>query len=122
MKVIRHKNEDDEFRCISFSNTLISRRGIVRKLKEIPGFVKSEYQPDIKESDFYRFEINGLEFTVTEPWGDSSQYEIFCETPNTAELEDIAVFLEGINYDLLGILKWVLIGVPIIYLFVEWYT
>jgi len=115
MKVIRHNDSNGDYRYISFSNTFISRIGIKRILRRLPGSVEIGKSPVFGECQFYKFKVNSVEFIVNEDWGDSSVFDILSSKPNSKELEEVAKYIEQTHLDPIGIAMWLVLLSPVIY-------
>ena len=86
-----HELKDKDGRVFAFEvgNFLLSRRGVCRILRAIPG-VRILRTPRFLswlsgEEVFCEFEVNGQRFEAWEPWGDSSVYWIGPEPPQWCE-------------------------------------
>lgn len=71
----------DDGRTFGFeiSNLTITRGGVVRTIKRIPGaaITKGERYSERRHDDFCHFTINGAKFIATEPFGDNSRFWIY---------------------------------------------
>ena len=89
MKTERYENDQGDFSCFGFPNTLIGKEGVRELLLSLPE-VKIKYLDKSWGMDvFCEFTYKGQSFFVSEPYGDNSYYDIVCEKPNTPELEEI---------------------------------
>ena len=104
MKVIRHTNDDGEYRCFSISNDYLTRRGAVRVIKKIPETEINKKPVLFGGEIFCEFTFKNHSFSIEEPWGDSSEFDIVCEQADTSELEQLAIIFERHSYDLQSIL------------------
>ena len=115
MKIRRYDNDEDKYHCFSVSNNFLTRRGAVRVLKKIPD-IEILTEPKWFGSEvFCTFKINGVPISIDEPWGDSSQFDIYCETPNTNELKVVENAFKNHRYDLLSVIQMaslILLGLP----------
>jgi len=109
MKVERHRSDKGEYCCFSISNTYLSHKGAVRVVEKCPGGVEVLKRPKLFSGDneFCVFQINNIKFTIDVPWGDSSEYDIVCSKPDSAELEVLAKHFESHKVDPLSIARWV---------------
>jgi hypothetical protein len=64
-------------------NTFISRSGVVRALKRVPGVHITKYPKAWAwvDDDFVHFTIAGQRFLVVEPFGDNSRYLFITDPP-----------------------------------------
>ena len=89
LKTERYINDQGEFRCFGFPNTLIGKSGTHEVLSTISGLEFKYFSKNIFAEEFCEFVYKNRKFTVSEPYGDNSYYDILCEDPNTTELEEI---------------------------------
>ena len=77
------RTEDGRAFGIEIRNLTISRAGVVRTIRRIPGarIVTGDRYSDRRREDFCHFAIDGSGFVAMEPWGDSSRYWIYAEEP-----------------------------------------
>jgi len=89
MKIERYENDQGDFSCFGFPNTLIGKEGVKEVLLRLPDieikYLDKHWGVDI----FCEFIYKGEGFFVSEPYGDNSYYDITCDNPNTPELEEI---------------------------------
>lgn len=115
MKILRYDNDENKYHCFSVSNNFLTRRGAVRVLKKIPN-IEILTEPKWFDGEvFCKFKINGVSISIDEPWGDSSQFDIYCETPNTNELKVVEIAFKKHRYDLISVIQMVsliLLGLP----------
>jgi hypothetical protein len=77
---------DTEGRTLAFevSNLLLGRRAVVRIVRTVPG-VRITKEPRrwrlSNDEDFCEFELAGVRFVVSEPYGDNSRYWIGPQPP-----------------------------------------
>ena len=85
MKV--HDLKDKQGRIFAFevSNTLITRKGVCKLLRSIPGARLLSGRKELRDEEFCVFEVQGQRFKAWEPFGDSSRYWIGPEPPNWCE-------------------------------------
>ena len=122
MKVHRHTEDKEEYRCFSVSNNLLTRRAAVRVISNIP-YIKITKKPKYGDDDiFCEFQLNGFNFTIDEPYGDNSEFDIMCEKPNITELEIIAKTFEAHKLDTLSLLSWLFILLPLSYVVYNAFT
>ena len=73
----------DDGRTYGFeiSNLTITRGGVVRTIKRIPGasITKGERYLERRRDDFCHFTMNGAKFIATEPFGDNSRFWIYAD-------------------------------------------
>ena len=118
MKIYRHfDDEGNPSRYFDVSNTFLTRRGAVRIVKSIPNIellkVPKYFQGN---DDFCEFKLNNKKFTLAEPYGDNSKFDIVCEEAYTEELERIASTFETHKFDSLSVIRWFVFVVPMGYL------
>lgn len=88
---MKTKRFDSEgfFKGFEFPNSPIGKEGVREILLRLPD-LEIEYLGKSWPQDlFCEFTYKGLKFEVSEPYGDNSYYDIFCEKPDTQELEEI---------------------------------
>ena len=85
MKV--HDLKDKQGRVFAFEvpNTLLTRRGVCRLIRAIPGAHLLSGRAELRQEEFCTFEVQGQKFKAWEPWGDSSRYWIGPEPPGWCE-------------------------------------
>jgi len=88
MKTIRFDGEGF-FQGFTFPNSLIGKEGVREILLTLPGLEIDYLDKSWPQDLFCEFTYKGLKFEVSEPYGDNSYYDIFCEKPDTQELEEI---------------------------------
>lgn len=110
MKVHRYILENGD--CFGFrvDNTHLSRFGLYLTIRKITG-AKIIKRPKLflswfRESLFCEWTINQENFFVEEPWGDSSDFDLFCENPNTKEMEIVIEAIEKKRFDVFSLLFW----------------
>ena len=89
MKTERYISDEGEFRCFGFPNTLIGKSGTRYVLKQIPELNIQYFKTGMFIENFCEFTYKEQKFIVSEPFGDNSYFDIYCETPNTQELEEL---------------------------------
>jgi hypothetical protein len=89
---------DSQGRVVAFeiSNLFVSRRRVSRIVKSIPG-ARTTLSPRFfswSQAVFCKFEIDGGNFLVEEPFGDNSRYWVGCDPPgwHPALLKVVAAF------------------------------
>ena len=88
MKVNRFENAGD-FRGFEIPNTLAGKEGVKELLLELPGHEIRYLEKSWPQELFCEFSHQGLNFQISEPYGDNSYYDIMYEKPNTEALEEI---------------------------------
>ena len=76
------RSNDGEEAWFQINGSLITRFGIERVLRRIPGIsiTKSQYSWRLsREEDFAHFTLDGGQFVVYEPYNDSDLYRIVAE-------------------------------------------
>jgi hypothetical protein len=78
MRTWELRKNDGRLTGFEISNLLITRSGVIRTLKRIPGvtITKGERYSERRHDDFCHFTLQGAEFAAIEPWGDNSRYLI----------------------------------------------
>ena len=89
MKTEKYVNEQGEFRCFGFPNTLLGKQGTIDILNQLPDIEIHYLDKSWGAEVFCEFTYKGRKFDITEPYGDNSYYDISSETPNTKQLEEI---------------------------------
>ena len=89
MKIEQYINDDGEFRCFGFSNAFFHKGDVKNFVESLPGSKITFFTRAFGAEDFCEFIYKGEKFTVSEPYGDNSFYDIFCENPNTEPLKEI---------------------------------
>ena len=84
---------------VIISNLLITRRGVERVIRRIPGVeVTKSYRPWrwTADDDFVHFTLNARPFIAWEPYGDSDSYWIAAQdTPGGPEPESVRDAFQG---------------------------
>jgi hypothetical protein len=85
MKV--HDLKDKQGRVFAFEvpNTLLSRRGVCKLVRSIPGAHVLNGRAELRQEGFCTFEVQRQKFKAWEPWGDGSRYWIGPEAPGWCE-------------------------------------
>jgi hypothetical protein len=111
MKVYRYKLDNGDCYGFSISNTLCSRIGVMLAVKNIPGSQITRKPKKLlswfREDIFCEFTINQKNFYVEDPYGDSSDFDIFCDIKNTKEMEIVIQAFENKKFDFIAISFWV---------------
>ena len=89
MKIEQYINDDGEFRCFGFSNTFFHKSDVKSFVESLPDSKITFFTKAFGAEDFCEFTYRGEKFTVSEPYGDNSFYDIFCENPDTEPLKEI---------------------------------
>ena len=89
MKIEQYLNDNGEFRCFGFSNAFFHKSDVKNFVESLPDSEIVYFTKAFGAEDFCEFIYKGEKFTVSEPYGDNSFYDIFCENPDTAQLRDI---------------------------------
>ena len=86
-------NKNGATTAFEIENTLISRRGIARLLRNVPGVSNVKLGGHFGSANDVRVSFNyrGAEYEVEEPYGDNSRYLIGPKDPSseTSSIEDI---------------------------------
>jgi hypothetical protein len=94
MKIERYINDQGDFRCFAVNNRKVSRSGMVKILSELNG-VKILHHPKYNDIEvFCEFELDGHKFEISEPYGDSSDYDVTAPEPNLGALDLLAEHFE----------------------------
>ena len=94
MKIVRLINDHNQFRCFEVDNRLISRDGVARVVSKLEG-VSIIHSPNFYDDEvFCKFTYKGFSFKMTEPYGDSSVYDVIAPEHAHKELEEIAKHFE----------------------------
>ena len=121
MKTKRYINDIGEFRAFGFPNSLVAKGGVRDILNSIPDVEIESFSKDMFAEEFCSFSYKGRKFTVVEPFGDNSYYDVVCEEPDTNELEEILQqFSARKTPSRWAVLQWLLLGLPIAYLVYSW--
>jgi hypothetical protein len=85
MKV--HDIKDKQGRIFAFEvpNTLLTRRGVCKLVRSIPGARVLSGRKELGDEEFCAFEVQGQRFKAWEPFGENSRYWIGPEPPNWCE-------------------------------------
>lgn len=89
MKIEKYINDDGEFRCFGFSNTFFHKSDVKKFLDSFPNLVITSFTKAMWAEVFCEFRYKGLTFSVLEPYGDNSFYEVLCDEPDTEALIEI---------------------------------
>ena len=77
MRVFDIRAEDGKLHAFEVENTWLSRKGVARIVRSIPGVrIRRAKSSWFSRDDFCEFEVNGVRFVAEEPFGDSSRYWI----------------------------------------------
>lgn len=94
MKIERLTNDSGNFRCFEIENKIISRHGMSRVISKLEG-VEITHSPRFYDDEvFCEFKFKDIKFQMTEPYGDSSVYDIVAPEGAQGELELIAQHFE----------------------------
>ena len=96
MKIEQYVNDDGEFRCFGFSNAFFHKKDVKAFVESLPGSEISFFTKAYGAEDFCEFTYKGEKFTVSEPYGDNSFYDITCEKADTEALKEICEKLRNI--------------------------
>lgn len=92
-------NKNGTTTAFEIENTLISRRGIARLLRNLPGVSNVQLGGHFGSANDVRvsFNYHGSEYEVEEPFGDNSRYLIGPKdpSPETRSIEDIEAAFRG---------------------------
>jgi len=94
MIIVRLKNDNGEFRCFEVDNRVISRYGMAQVVSKLQGVKISRYPRFYDDEVFCEFEFGGKKFEITEPYGDSSVYDVVAPIDGQCELAKIAEHFE----------------------------
>ena len=79
MKTSPILDENGKLHAFDIENLKITRKGTIKIINKIPG-VKILRKPKLfslfKQEEFFEFDLNGIQFVIWEPYGDSSTYWI----------------------------------------------
>lgn len=89
MKIEQYINDDGEFCCFGFSNTFFHKSDVKSFVESLPDSKITFFTKAFGAEDFCEFTYRGEKFTVSEPYGDNSFYDILCENPDTEPLKEI---------------------------------
>ncbi len=98
MKTEKYINDEGEFRAFGFPNTLVGKALLKEALETLPGLKIRSFEKAWGVETFCEFTFKGIEFSVSEPYGDNSYYDIFCNEPNTKELEQLLEFISSSEF------------------------
>jgi hypothetical protein len=94
MQIKRLINDEGSFRCFEFENKQVSRSGTARIIAQLHG-VEVLHEPRFYDDEiFCEFAFMGKVFKASEPYGDSSVYDISGPENSDKELELIAHHFE----------------------------
>lgn len=94
MKIERLTNDQGEFRCFEVENRMVSRVGMAKVISSLEG-VNVQHQPRFYDDEvFCKFTLGGHKFEMTEPYGDSSVYDIVAPEADLLEMSEIANHFE----------------------------
>ena len=94
MKIEKYINEHGEWSCFVVSNSFVSRSGLTRMINSCDGVLITK-KPKLFDVDvFCKFEINGYEFYIEEPYGDSSTYDVIAPEAGLMEMEILTKHIE----------------------------
>ena len=89
MRIEKYISDSGEFRCFGFPNALVGKSGVKEILSRLPSLEITYWNKSWGAEVFCEFKYKSQKFEVSEPYGDNSYYDIFCQEPNTPELEEI---------------------------------
>lgn len=94
MKIERLRNDQGKFRCFEVSNLIISRTGMYKVIQQLKG-VAVTHAPKFRDVEvFCEFEFEGHKFEMSEPYGDSSVYDVVGSEEAESQMEAIASHFE----------------------------
>ncbi len=109
-----YEGRDEKGRVIYFEvpNALLSRRAACKLVSRVPGVsIASESSSWFSARDdiFCRFQLNGKQFELWEPYGDSSRFHIAAKPlgPSTG-LEELRKIFQS-HSPVSGVFRWLLI-------------
>jgi hypothetical protein len=82
MRTREHRNNAGQLTGFEFSNLIITRNGVQRVVKRIPGVSITKSTRSWRwsaDDDFLYFTLNGHTFFAEEPYGDSDCYCVFAK-------------------------------------------
>jgi hypothetical protein len=85
MKVHDLKDSDGRVFAFEVPNTLLTRTGVCKIVRSLPGARLLSGRKELKDEEFCEFEVQGQSFKAWEPFGDSSRYWIGPEPPTWCE-------------------------------------
>jgi len=94
MRINRLQNDQGEFRCFEIDNRTISRNGMAKIISQLSGVEVTHYPKFYNDEVFCQFELNGHKFEMTEPYGDSSVYDVVAPEDLQPEMNYIAEHFE----------------------------
>ena len=94
MNIERLKNDNGDFFCFEVENRIISRKGMAKVISKLVGVEILHYPKFYDAEVFCEFELGGHRFEITEPYGDSSVYDVCAPKENLPEMELVANHFE----------------------------
>jgi hypothetical protein len=92
MTIYELKDKDGRIFAFEVDNVLLSRRGVCRILRSVPGvriLRAPRFLSRFREEEFCEFELGGRRFKAWEPFGDNSRYWIGPEPAQWCEQVDL---------------------------------
>ena len=89
MKIEQYINDDGEFRCFGFSNAFFYKKDVKEFVESLSSSKITFFTKAFGAECFCEFIYKGDKFSVSEPYGDNSFFDILCEKPNTEALYEI---------------------------------
>lgn len=84
MKIHQINDDNGQLHAFEVGNSLLGRKGVLKIVRNIPGVIVTE-EPKLfsrtQREEFCRFQLDGQEFVVEEPFGDNSRYLISAVPP-----------------------------------------
>ncbi len=95
MKINRLLNDQGEFRCFEIDNTTISRSGMAKVVAQLTNVKVTHFPRFYDDEVFCELELNGHKFEISEPYGDSTTYDVVAPSFPLPEMELIAKHFES---------------------------
>lgn len=95
MMIRRLVNDNGDYRCFEVSNRIISRRGMAMVVSRLEGVEILHYPKFYDDEVFCAFLFMGKRFEISEPYGDSSVYDIYSAEGTQDEISVIAEHFEA---------------------------
>lgn len=115
MKVIRNLDNENRVHGFSVSNTFLTRWGALQIVKRIPGVEVLERPRLLGDWTFCRFTLDGIEFSIDEPFGDNSMFDVTAERADSPAIERVAQVFESHKFDYLSIALWFLMVTALVF-------
>jgi hypothetical protein len=94
MNINRLQNDQGEFRCFEIDNTIISRSGMAKVVAQLANAKITHAPRFYDDEEFCEFELNGHKFKISEPYGDSTTYDVVAPSSPLPEMELVAAHFE----------------------------